>query len=151
MAVKLNIVKMLGIMFIQHRRKISRIKTKKAKHYYTGHASNQALVFYINLWEEHMVTSKIYMVIYHLTVAIKYNNERTVDMLWHSIHLDPTTRDNHENTALHMACRHDNSPLLELIIARTRDINARNMFHETPLHHACAFKIQNVIKLLKNK
>jgi ankyrin repeat protein len=62
-----------------------------------------------------------------LTIAIKYNNERAVDMLWHSIHFDASPKDNQENTLLQMACRHDNLPLLEIIFAHTTDFNARNV------------------------
>jgi ankyrin repeat protein len=71
-----------------------------------------------------------------LTIAIKYNNERAVDMLWRSVHFNASAKDNQQNTLLHMACRHENLSLLKIIFSRTTDFNARNVYDETPLHIA---------------
>jgi ankyrin repeat protein len=84
-----------------------------------------------------------------LTIAIKYNNERAVDMLWHSVHFDASTKDNQQNTLIHMACRHENLALLKIISSRTTDFNARNMYDETPLHIACSVNNLAAIKILK--
>jgi ankyrin repeat protein len=84
-----------------------------------------------------------------LTVAIKYNNERAVDMLWHSVHFNASAKDLQQNTLLHMACRHENIPLLEMIFSCTSNFNERNMYHETPLHNACASNNSKAIKMLK--
>jgi len=86
-----------------------------------------------------------------LTIAIKYNNERAVDMLWHSVHFDASTRDNQQNTLIHMACRHENLSLLEIISSLTTDFNAKNMYDETPLHIACSVNNLTAIKMLKEK
>jgi ankyrin repeat protein len=86
-----------------------------------------------------------------LTVAIKYNNERAVDMLWHSVHFNASARDNQQNTLLHMACRHENLSLLKIIFSRTPDFNARNVYDETPLHIACSVNNRTAIKMLKEK
>jgi ankyrin repeat protein len=86
-----------------------------------------------------------------LTIAIKFNNERAVDMLWHSVHFNASAKDIQQNTLLHMACRHENLPLLEMIFSCTTDFNERNMYDETPLHNACAANNLTAIKMLKEK
>jgi ankyrin repeat protein len=86
-----------------------------------------------------------------LTIAIKYNNERAVDMLWHSVHFNTSAKDLQLNTLLHMACRHENVPLLEMIFSCTKDFDERNMYNETPLHIASSVNNLTAIKMLKEK
>jgi ankyrin repeat protein len=73
-----------------------------------------------------------------LSLAIKVNNERAVDLLWNTRHFDLSTRDHQGNSTLHMVCHHHNVPLIQLIIEQTVDENTTNAFGETPLHHACS-------------
>ena len=73
-----------------------------------------------------------------LTLAIKGNNERAVDLLWNTRHFNLSTRDSNGNTTLHMVCHHPNKHMIQLIIEQTIDVNTPNAFGETPLHHACS-------------
>jgi ankyrin repeat protein len=65
------------------------------------------------------------------------------------MHFDASTKDNQQNTLIHMACRHENLALLKIISSRTTDFNARNMYDETPLHIACSVNNLAAIKILK--
>ena len=84
-----------------------------------------------------------------LSVAVKINNERAVDMLWNTRHFDAATRDSQGNSTLHMACHHDNRALIKLIINLTSDVDTPNSFGETPLHHACSTNNVTAIQELK--
>ena len=73
-----------------------------------------------------------------LSLAIKVNNERAVDLLWNTRHFDISTRDYQGNSTLHMVCHHQNIPLIQLIIENTVDVKTTNAFGETPLQNACS-------------
>jgi ankyrin repeat protein len=73
-----------------------------------------------------------------LSLAIKVNNERAVDLLWNTRHFNLSTRDHQGNSTLHMVCHHHNIPLIQLIIENADDVNTTNAFGETPLHRACS-------------
>ena len=75
-----------------------------------------------------------------LSLAIKMNNERAVDLLWNTRHFDHAKRDYQGNSTLHMVCHHPNLPLIQLVIENTTNVNITNVFGETPLHHACSKK-----------
>jgi len=73
-----------------------------------------------------------------LSLAIKVNNERAVDLLWNTRHFDHAKRDYQGNSTLHMVCHHQNISLIQLIIENTANVNITNALGETPLHHACS-------------
>jgi ankyrin repeat protein len=86
-----------------------------------------------------------------LSLAIKVNNERAVDLLLNTRHFDPSTRDSNGNSTLHMVCHLPNPHIIQLVIEGTVAVNSRNAFGETPLHHACSsnnvFAVEELKKL----
>ena len=73
-----------------------------------------------------------------LSLAIKVNNERAVDLLWNTRHFDHAKRDYQGNSTLHMVCHHQNISLIQLIIENTANVNITNALGETPLPRACS-------------
>ena len=149
LAVKQNKIKMLHILLISSENYNKQDKEGKTQLHYACMNASPCILH--KLLDKTQGSIKDVYGDIPLTIAIKYNNERAVDMLWHSVHFDASTRDNQHNTLIHMACRHENLSLLKIISSRTTDFNARNMYDETPLHIACSVNNLAAIKMLKEK
>lgn len=54
----------------------------------------------------------------------------------------------HRQTALHRACLSGSIGIVQILLERNADPNARNNFDETPLHYACKRGVPTVVLLL---